>query len=146
MGFDLHAKGRNLGEKGYYRASIYHMIFLRSAMLAAGVNENLVCKKFVSNDGLLVTSLQSKQIAERLRDWLKGRKLTLDLAERNKIARLANAGYLQVIQVLGEGEAKSTAKHFSKSKSIPFHVNNRARKDIREFADFCHTSGGFQVC
>ena len=145
MGFDLSAKDRNLGEKGYFRASFYQMVLLRTSMVMAGVNETLVYKKFSGNDGFLVTPLQSKRIAESLRTWLKGRNLIVDLSEHNETAKKANRAYLDILVQLGEGEEKSRARHFSKSESIPFKLDSGARREIRKFADFCARSGGFWV-
>ena len=145
MGFDPVAKDRDLGEKGYFRANVYQMTLLRTAMVMAGVKENLVYKKFAGNDGHLVTPLQSKQIAESLRTWLKGRNLIVDLAEHNEAAKAANRAYLEIFEQLGNAEEKSTARYFSKSESIPFKLDSGARRVIREFADFCARSGGFGV-
>ena len=146
MGFDLVAKDRSLeDDEGYFRADVYQMTLLRTAMVMAGVKETLVYKKFAGNDGHLVTPLQSKQIAERLRTWLKGRNLIIDLAERNEAAKAGNSGYLDIITLLGDAEEKSVARRFSKSKSIPFKLDSGARREIREFADFCARSGGFWV-
>ena len=145
MGFDLVAKERNLGEKGYFRTDVYQMTLLRTAMVAAGVKETLVYKKFAGNDGHLVTPLQSKQIAERLRTWLKGRNLILELAEHNEAAKAGNRAYFEFFEQLGNAEEKSTARYFSKSKSIPLKLDSGARRGIREFADFCARSGGFWV-
>ena len=145
MGFDLVAKDRTLGEKGYFLANVYQMTLLRASMVMAGVKGTLVYKKFVSNDGLLVTPLQSKRIAESLETWLTGRNLIVDLAEHNEAAKAGNSGYLEVITLLGNAKEKSMARYFSKSKSIPFKLDSGARRMIREFADFCARSGGFRV-
>jgi hypothetical protein len=66
MGFDLVAKRPHRGAENYYRAGIEFMAFLRSAMMASGLREELVYRKFVSNDDLLVTALEPKMIAEKL--------------------------------------------------------------------------------
>ena len=100
MGFDLVAKDRDLGEKGYFRANVYQMTLLRTSMMMAGVKETLVYKKFAGNDGHLITPLQSKQIAESLRTWLKGRNLIVDLAEHNEAAKAANRAYLEIFEQL----------------------------------------------
>jgi len=57
MGFYLVPKQLNRSDRGYLRANIFHMTFLRSAMLAAGVQGNLVHRKSLANDGYLVTPL-----------------------------------------------------------------------------------------
>jgi hypothetical protein len=145
MGFDLTAKNPRLGDDGYFRASVYQMILLRSSMLAAGVKEILIYRKFAANDGFFVTRLQSQQIAGRLRAWLKDRNLTLDLAEQNEEAKKSSQAYFQVFLQLCNREDKRIAKHFSKSKSLPLNVNPGVRKVIRGFAGFCAHSGGFWV-
>ena len=145
MGFDLVAKRRDLGNEGYMRVSIFSMILLRSAMLAAGVEEGLIYKKFLANDGFLVTPLQARTIAERLKAWLRGRKLRLDLAEENKDAKRANDAILRVFEVVGERKQKSVATHFRREKSIPVTLDRRQRKAVRDFAGFCERSGGFWV-
>ena len=48
MGFDLDAKRPKRGAEGYYRSGIEFMTVLRSAMVAAGVQDALVYKKFVA--------------------------------------------------------------------------------------------------
>ena len=93
MGFDLTAKNKRLGEKGYLRAGVYEMILLRASMVAAGVDEKLVYGKFVGNDDLLVTAIQSRKIAESLTAWLKGRNLTADLSESSERANPGNEAY-----------------------------------------------------
>ena len=145
MGFDLVARRRDLGNEGYMRASIFSMILLRSAMLAAGVKEGLIYKKFLANDGFLVTPLQARTIAERLKAWLRGRKLRLDLAEENKDAKRANDAILRVFEVVGERKQKSVATHFRRNKSIPVTLDRRQRKAVRDFAGFCERSGGCWV-
>ncbi len=87
MGFDLVAKTPSHPGTSYLRVDIFQMIFLRSAMLAAGVSEILVNRKFLGNDNYLVTPLQSAVIAEKLKIWLRGRNLAVDLVEQNKRAR-----------------------------------------------------------
>ncbi len=67
MGFELVAKRPAHPDARYFHVNIFQMIFLRSAMLAAGVSENLVNKKFLVNDNYLVTPLQSVMIAKKLR-------------------------------------------------------------------------------
>ena len=69
-------------------------------MLAARVDEDLVYKKFVGNDGRFVTPLQSKTIAESLADWLRGRNLTVTLSERSLLADAGNEAHLGVIRWL----------------------------------------------
>ena len=145
MGFDLVAKRRDLGNGGYMRASIFSMILLRSAMLAAGVKEELIYKKFLANDGFLVTPLQARTIAERLKAWLKGRRLRINLAEENKEAKRANDAVLRVFEVVGERGQKRVATHFRREKSIPVTLHRRQRKAVRDFAGFCEHSGGFWV-
>jgi len=109
MGFYLVAKRRDLGDEGYMRASIFSMIFLRCAMLAAGVREELIYKKFLANDRFLVTPLQARTIAERLNAWLKGRRLRIDLAEENKRAKQVNSATLKVFEAVGARKQKSVA-------------------------------------
>ena len=145
MGFDLVAKRRDLGKEGYFRAPIFSMMFLRSAMLAAGVREELVCKKFIANDGYLVTPLQARTIAEQLNAWLKGSKLRIDLAEENKDAGWANDLALRALEALGTREQKSAAAHLRRAKSAPVRLKRGLRRFVREFAVFCERSGGFWV-
>jgi hypothetical protein len=145
MGYDLTAKDRSLGDLGYFRATGDHMILLRTAMVAAGVKEDLVYRKFVGNDGLAITVLQSKHIAECLTTWLKRRAITVDLCEQNGAARSANEAYFQVFMALGNREARNRAKRFPKSKPLLFKIDSLARKQIREFAEFCRRSGGYWI-
>lgn len=145
MGFDLNSRRKNLGEKSYYRASVYQMILLRSAMIAAGVDSKLVYEKFVANDGLRVTASESKLIASSLLNWLSRKHLLLDLAEQNSTARIANRGYFQVLVAVGNNTDKKVARHFASKKSIPVKLDAGTRKAIRIFAEFCNSSGGFTV-
>lgn len=145
MGYDLTAKDRSLGDAGYYRATADHMILLRAAMVAAGVKEDLVYRKFVGNDGFFVTAIQSQKIAACLATWLKGRALSVDLCEHNRDARSANEANFQVVMALGDHEARKRAKLFSRSRSLPFRIDSRARKAIREFAEFCRRSRGYWI-
>ncbi len=87
MGFDLVAKRPSHPGASYLRVDIFQMIFLRSTMLAAGVSEILVNRKFLGNDNYLVTPLQCAVIAKKLKIWLKGRNLVIDLVDQNKRAR-----------------------------------------------------------
>lgn len=145
MGFDLVAKRRDLGDQGYFGANIFSMIFLRSAMLAAGVKEELIYKKFLANDGYLVTPLQARTIAEQLNAWLKGRKLRIDLAEENERAKQANDATLWVLEALNIREQKYAAAHLRSAKSAPVTLDRTLRKVVRNFAAFCERSGGFWV-
>jgi len=129
----------------YFRADIYQMILVRSAMIAAGVNEKLVFKKFVSNDDFLVTPHQSALIGEKLKAWLKGRNLVLDLSERNERAKVGNQAYFDILLQLGNRQDKETARIFSKDKPLPVKLDPAGRKVIRDFAEFCMHSGGFWV-
>jgi hypothetical protein len=145
MGYDLTAKRRKRGAVGYYRSGIEFMTFLRSAMVAAGVQDALVYKKFVSNDNWLVTPRQSKMIAERLATWLRGRNLTLDLAEANEGARASTDGLRFVLRAVGNKKEEARLARNRRAKSLPLRVGRRARKVIRKFAAFCAESGGFHV-
>ena len=145
MGFDLTAKNNRVGEKGYFRANVYQMILLRTSMLAAGVDENLVYGKFVGNDGLFVTALQSRKIARSLAAWLTRPKLTVHLSERNELANRSNEVYFEVIRQVGGREDKRILKQFLDGKPLPFKLDSRARKVVRAFADFSSRSGGFWV-
>ena len=147
MGYDLMAKRPRRGAAGYYRSGIEFMIFLRSAMVAAGVKESIVYKKFISNDGYLVTPLQSRTIAERLATWLRGRNLVLDLAEKNERALVSTEGLFEILKALNSQSKRARALALlRRAKSLPFHVDRKARKAIRQFAAFCAGSGGFYVC
>jgi hypothetical protein len=145
MGFDLVAKRRDLGNDGYFRTNIFYIIFLRSAMSAAGVKEDLIYKKFLANDGYLVTALQARTIAERLNTWLKGKKLQIDLAEKNKWAKRVNDATLEVFEMLDKGVHKSTAAHLRRARSVPVTLDRKLRKFVREYAAFCERSGGFWI-
>jgi hypothetical protein len=140
MGFDLSGK-----RDGYFRASIYQMIFLRRVMIAAGVKPDLVYKKFVSNDSYFVTPLQGRSIASKVNVWLKGRNLILDLAETDKGALSMNKFYFGVIESLGTRNEAKFAKTFSSRKTIPVRINPEHRKMLRSFASFCDQSEGFWV-
>jgi hypothetical protein len=144
MGFDLVAKGRTRGAGSYYRVGIESMAFLRSAMRAAGVKEALVYKKFVSNDNLLVTSLQAKMVGEKLTTWLRGHNLTLDLAETNDRAYATLDGLQSVLNALNNKEAARLSRR-RRANSLPLRVDRKARSAIRNFAAFCAGSGGFYV-
>jgi hypothetical protein len=145
MGFDFNSRKRDLGAKGYYRANIFQMIVLRKAMVAAGVDRDLVYEKFISNDGFRVSALESRQIASSLFYWLKAKHLVLDLNERNPIARVVNKAYLEVVAELGGKEEKRIAKIFGARKSIPVNLNAGMRRTIREFSEFCERSGGSTI-
>ncbi|MGH9737401.1 MAG: hypothetical protein ACRD4X_02300 [Candidatus Acidiferrales bacterium] len=145
MGFDLTAKNKRLGEKGYLRANVYQMILFRASMLAAGVDEDLVYGRFVSNDGLFVTALQSRKIADRLTGWLRGRKLMVSLSERNGVANAANEAYFEAFRKLGGPGNKRAVKQFAVLKSHPFRLDLKARKVVRDLAEFSNRSGGFWV-
>ena len=145
MGFDLVARRRDLGDKGYFRANIFSMIFLRSAMLAAGVKEKLIYKKFLANDGYLVTPLQARTIAEQLTAWMKGRMLRIDLAEENKRAKQVNDATLRVFEALDTRKQKAAAAHLRGAKSAPVTLDRGLRKVVKDFAEFCERSGGFWV-
>jgi hypothetical protein len=121
------------------------MGFLRCAMLAAGVPETLVYKKFVSNDDLLVTPLQSEMIAERLTAWLRGRNLFLELVETDPRAHLALEGQHFLESALGNREEADHIARNLRAKSRIVRVDRVARKSIRDFAAFCAGSGGFYV-
>ena len=145
MGFDLSAKNKKLGAKGYFRVGLYEVILFKTAMISAGVDEKLVYKKFVSNDGWLVTSRQSREIAEKLRTWLNHKNLLVDLLEQNESARMGNRGYLELFSKLGNPGQKKFAKLLSKDKPIPVRLDRMSRKMIRNFAEFCDRSSGFWV-
>ena len=145
MGFDLHAKRPKRKPEAYYRSGIEFMTVLRSAMLAAGVQEALVYKKFVSNDNWLVTARQSKMIAERLTTWLQGRSKTLDLVEANESARASTDGLRLVFLAVGNQKEGARLARKVSAKRLPFRVDREARKAIRQFAAFCADSGGFHV-
>ena len=145
MGFDLVAKKPAHPGASYFRVDIFQMIFLRSTMLAAGVRESLVNRKFLGNDNYLVTPLQSGMIAKKLRAWLKGRNLVIDLMEQNKRAREVNNAVLRVFQIIGDSGQKAMAKQYRLAKSIPLRLSRSSRKAVRVFADFCERSGGFRV-
>jgi hypothetical protein len=145
MGFDLTAKNPKSGCEGYFRANIFSMILLRSAMLAAGVKEELIYRKFSANDGFLVTALQAKTIAEKLTVWLKGRKLMLDMVEKNENVKRVNEVTLKFFEGLDKGARKSMAKRLRREKSTPLLLNRKLRSFVREFAEFCRGSGGFWV-
>lgn len=145
MGYDLVAKAPGRGAVDYYRAGIENMAFLRAAMLAAGVHEGLVYKKFVSNDDLLVTSLQASTIAQKLTTWLQGRKLTLDLADTDDRVQVAADVLAFVLKAVGPKKEAAALERRRRARSLPFRVDRTARKAIRGFATFCAGSGGFYV-
>jgi hypothetical protein len=65
-------------------------------MLAAAVDERLVYGKFVGNDGLLVTAPQTREIAGSLTSWLKRRKLTVALSERNVLVAAQLPNHIEI--------------------------------------------------
>ncbi len=145
MGFDLVSKNRRLGDAGYMRANVYQMVFLRSTMLAAGVKESLVYKKFMGNDGWLVTALQAKTIALELRSWIKGRNLILDFAEKSEAARRVNDTVFELIESVSRGGQRIAARKIRRARSLPVRLDRKMKAAIRRFADFCERSGGFWV-
>lgn len=145
MGFDLAAKRPHRGAENYCRAGIEFMAFLRSAMVAADVRQELVYRKFVSNDDLLVTGLESKMIADKLTSWLRGRNLTLDLAETDPRSRVAVDGLMFVQKAVGNKDEADRLARKRRAKSLPYQMDRKARKAIREFVAFCAGSGGFYV-
>jgi hypothetical protein len=133
VGFDLYAKRKRPEKGGYFRATMDYMTFLRAAMIEAGVPERLVYRKFVGNDGQLVTALQSKAIAERLTVWLQGRNLVIDLVERDGSARATNDAMFELMRELSTGSrAKKQWAARRRAKSLPSKVDRKARKSIRE--------------
>lgn len=145
MGFDLTAKNKGLGDKGYFRADIYQMILLRTSMVVAGVDERLVYGKFSGNNGLFVTALQSRKIAKSLASWLKGRKLTVTLSERNPMASVGNEVYFGAIRAVGGREDKRALRQSLSLKSQPLKLDPKFRKFVRRFAEFSKRSEGFWV-
>ncbi len=145
MGFDLVAKRPERGGSGYFGADTISMILLRSAMQAAGVKEKLIYKKFIANDGFLVTALEARTIGRLLNNWLKGRNLQIDLAEMNANARRVNDVTLKLIETLDEHEGRSAAAHLRHAESVPLTLERKARRFVRAFAAFCERSGGFWV-
>ncbi len=145
MGFDLVAKRPSHPGASCFRVDIFQMILLRSAMLAAGVSEILVNRKFLGNDNYLVTPLQSAMIAKKLKIWLKGRNLVIDLVEQNERAREVNNAVLRLFQAIGDSGQKAMARQYRRAKSIPLRLSRSSRKALRVFADFCERSGGFRV-
>jgi hypothetical protein len=145
MGFDLTAKRPKRGATRYFRAGIEFMRVLRCAMLAAGVPEVLVYKKFVSNDDWLVTARQSEMISEKVTAWLRGRNLTLQLVEQNPRGQavLKHLGWL--LAALGNKRERNRIENELAAKSLIRRVDRKTRKDIREFATFSRGSGGFWV-
>ena len=145
MGFDLVAKRRDLGNEGYFPANIFFIIFLRSAMLAAGVKKELIYKKFLANAGYPVTPLQARTIAEQLKARLEGRKLRIDLAEENTRAKQVNDATLGVLEALDPREQKLPAAYLRRAKSVPVRLDRRVRRVDREYAEFCERNGRFWV-
>jgi hypothetical protein len=145
LGFDLIAKRRKRGAADYYASKIQFMVVLRSAMVAAGVEEGLVYKKFIANDHWLVSARESRIIAERLTTWLQGRNLVLNLAETNERAHVATDALSLVLQTVGKHKEQARLARHRRATSLPFRVDRTARKAIREFAAFCAGSGGFYV-
>ncbi len=114
-------------------------------MSAAGVKEELIYKKFLANDGYLVTPLQARTIAERLNAWLKGKKLHIDLVERNQKARQVTGATLRMFEILDKGIQKSMAAHLRRARTVPVTLDRKLRKFVREYAAFCERSGGFWI-
>jgi len=146
MGFDLYATDKAAGKSGYFRAGMREMILLRSAMIAAGVDRKLVYGKFIGNDGLRVTAIESRHIAANLRNWLKGRSLIIDLYERNETARRVTRFLFDLSIQLGDRNAKDARNILNTTKSLPVKVSAGMRKAFLEFANFCGRSRGFKVC
>jgi hypothetical protein len=107
MGYDLVARRRTRGPAGCYECNIRFMIVLRSAMVAAAVPEALVYRKFISNDSLLVTRLQSRMIAKKLTTWLRADDLVLDLAESNTNAHSSLDALSTVVRAVGSKREKT---------------------------------------
>jgi hypothetical protein len=122
------------------------MIVLRAAMVAAGVPEALVYKKFISNDSWLVSPIQSRTIAKKLTTWLRGDHLELDLVETNANAHWSLDALSAVVRAVGSTREKAELAQLRRAKSLPCRVDPDTRKAIREFAAFCAGSGGFHVC
>ena len=145
MGFDLTARHPAKGESDYHRAGIERMAFLRSAMTAAGVPGELVFRKFVSNDHLLVTPRESAAIAERLTAWLRGRNLTLDIAEPDPRANVTLEALAALQRSVGNRQEAARLARRLRAKSLPIRLDHEARATVRAFAAFCAGSGGFHV-
>jgi hypothetical protein len=144
MGFDLTAKRRDLGDDGYFRIQIFWMRLYRRAMVAAGVSEDLVYTKFLSNDGYFVTLRQSQTIADKLDSWLRGRNLTVDLCELHPRAVELNRALAGLLPMF-EGRRKPRAHRLCDAKPMPLRLDRRLRQIIRGFAGFCRRSGGFWI-
>jgi len=114
-------------------------------MMAAGIKEELIYKKFLANDGFLVTPIQAQTIAAKLNAWLRGRNLQIDLAEENRTAKQVNDAIVGVFQALDTRKVKSAAAQLRRAKSAPVPLDRKLRKFVREFARFCERSGGFWV-
>ena len=145
MGFDLSAKHPKRDVEGYYRSGIEGMILLRCAMVAAGVPEALVYKKFTSNDNLLVTPLQSQMIAQKLMTWLRRRNLKLDLVEADPRAHSSIDALFFVVKTVGKRKEQARLARRRQAQTMHFRIDRAARETLREFAAFCATSGGFYV-
>lgn len=146
MGFDFIAKKRNQGEYETYHANIFYIIVLRCAMLQAGVKEELIYKKFISNDNFFVTPLQSKTIAEKIKSWLQGRSLTFDVCEKNKMAIVANDHGFRVVELIGDDPVqKEIVRILRENRPYIIKVDKNQRKNLYKFAHFCEISGGFWV-
>jgi hypothetical protein len=144
MGYDLTVKHPKPGAMRYYRAGIEFMTFLRLAMIAAGVPQALVFKKFVSNDDWFVTARQSEMISERIVTWLRGRNLTLTRADSNARARTSLDGFLSLLEMLNTPDAKRVNR-LLRARAVTIRLDRKDRKALREFAAFCAGSGGFYV-
>jgi len=144
MGFDLVAKRPAEGAEGYYGANVFWMAALRCAMTAAGVRQDLVYGKFLCNDGLLVTPLQAKSIAEKLTAWLKNRNLVLDCAETDERAVRVNNEVAKILMAF-EGKLGRKRRQPKGPASMIVSIDPRVRRQLRRFIRFCENSGGFWV-
>lgn len=145
MGFDLVARREAPGADDYYRAGIEFMGFLRVAMTAAGVDEALVYRKFVSNDNLLVTARESATIATRLTEWLRGRALIVDLVEADPRGHIALDALRITMSHVGLKRQAGRVARQQRLTSRPVRIDRAARRALRRFAAFCEGSGGFYV-
>jgi len=146
VGYDLYARRTAAGDGGYFRATIGGMSFLRAAMNAAGVPRQIVYGKLLGNDGVRVTELQGKAIAERLTAWLGGRNLVVDLREPDDTAAAIMDEFSGLLDALAGGRARPRRRRPKQVEPEFVKLGRRDRAWIRAFADFCARSGGFRVC
>ncbi len=153
MGFDLHGCEPKSKKGEYFRNNVWWWRPLWGYVSEIACKEILTEKQKSSghfNDGCLISEVQALAIAKRLRHLLEcGAVRRQELDYRKSVNEMPD---VECSICKGQGErndafvkgicnackGKGTVRPFE--TSYPFEESN-----VREFAEFCQTSGGFEI-